>query len=237
MRSKAATGLLVAALTGLSCGTIVAGDEADTAIARGRLIYEKGESASGPIDAALNDGQLVLPASMLTCSGCHGIDGRGGSEGGVDVSDVRWSALSRPLSSAGGMSRTRSAYDRDGLKRAIAMGFDVDGNPLHRAMPRYRLSTEEADDLVAYLSSLDSRDPVGVKGDRLVVATLEPPDSRASLGGYQQRLTASIDRLNEQGGIYGRTVELVTIPAGRVGATGGSISSGTPWSSSSRWSC
>lgn len=187
------------------------------AFERGRRIFETGVGGGEPIEAALNDGQLVLSATTLTCSGCHGADGRGSLEGGVAVPDIRWSALSRPRTASGVEQRARPAYDENRLLRAIGLGWDAAGNALHRAMPRFRMASGDADDLITYLKGLDQRDPPGVTADRIKLATLSPPVTQsARLARYEQMLRTTWDRLNEQGGVFGRTVEFVSVQAGET---------------------
>lgn len=190
---------------------------AAAAMERGRRIFETGVGGGEPIEAVLNEGQLVLSATTLTCTGCHGRDGRGSTEGGVTVPDIRWSALTRPLAASGPTQRSRPVYDADRLRRAIAMGWDAGGNELHRAMPRFRMSSVDADDLITYLQGLDHREPPGVSADAVKIATLSPPITQsARLARYEQTLRATWDRINRQGGLFGRRLEFVVVQAGET---------------------
>ena len=61
---------------------------------RGRQIYMQGTSRSGKdVLAYIGDASLEVPASTIPCAGCHGFDGRGKPEGGVNPSNVTWEFL------------------------------------------------------------------------------------------------------------------------------------------------
>ncbi|HYH84731.1 MAG TPA: hypothetical protein VEX60_04560 [Pyrinomonadaceae bacterium] len=62
---------------------------------RGRVIYLRGETASGREIGALV-GELDVPASTLTCVGCHGVRGEGKTEGGVTAGNMTWAHLVKP---------------------------------------------------------------------------------------------------------------------------------------------
>jgi hypothetical protein len=128
---------------------------------RGQRIYLSGESPSGSEIIALLErggergGEVVeVPASALPCAGCHGRDGRGIPEGGVSPSDVTWGALTSPDGVTHESGRAHPPYTEDSLKRAIAAGTDPAGNTLQVVMPRYRMSPEDMNELVAYLKGL-----------------------------------------------------------------------------------
>ncbi|MFP5288285.1 MAG: ABC transporter substrate-binding protein, partial [Thermoanaerobaculia bacterium] len=100
----------------------------------GKRIYLEGVSSSGgEITAVMGEG-VEVPAAAVPCSGCHGRDGRGKPEGGVSPSDVTWSRLTRPYGATHPSGRSHPPYDERLLKRAIAMGLDPAGTPLHVAM-------------------------------------------------------------------------------------------------------
>jgi len=56
---------------------------------RGKAFYLRGESASGQEITALM-GEIDVPASTLTCAGCHGTRGEGKTEGGVTAGPLTW---------------------------------------------------------------------------------------------------------------------------------------------------
>lgn len=174
---------------------------------RGRQIYRTGESPSGQAIAALvGTEDLELPATSLPCASCHGRDGRGNEEGGVRPSNIQWHALTKPYSVPNAAGRARPPYTPALLKRAITMGIDPAKQRLHVAMPRYRLSLRDADDLVAYLGRIGSdRDP-GLTDERLALGLMLPssPDGDA----IRAALKAHFDAVNAGGGIFGRRIRL-----------------------------
>ena len=128
--------------------------DAGTPVERGRQIYLTGTSPSGgEIVAVMSDAGVEVPAAAVPCAGCHGRDGKGKPEGGVAPSDLTWGALTKPYGVTHPGGRKHPPYDPRLLKRAIAMGIDPAGQTLHVAMPRYRMSLRDMEDLAAYLRS------------------------------------------------------------------------------------
>ena len=121
---------------------------------RGERIYLMGESVAGrEVTALLGREAMEIPASVLPCGNCHGDDGRGHPESGVSPSSLNWESLTRaPHEHSDG--RKHPAFSEQTMKRAITAGVDPAGNPLAVAMPRYRMSEEDLEDLIAYLKRL-----------------------------------------------------------------------------------
>lgn len=183
--------------------------------ARGKQIYLTGESPSGePITALMGVGGsgVEVPASTLPCANCHAEDGRGNPEGGVTPTNLTWDALSKSYGVRHESGREHPPYTERLLKRAIAMGIDPAGNELHAAMPRYRMSLEDMEALVAYMRKLGADPDPGVTGDALHLGTLLPPEGLASGVGeaIESTLRAFVAEVNERGGLYGRRLELHT---------------------------
>ncbi|MDP9192514.1 MAG: cytochrome c [Acidobacteriota bacterium] len=157
---------------------------------RGRQIYFHGQSTSGrAITATIGEGGTPFAAAIVPCANCHGEDGRGRAEANVRPADITPEALARANTING---RTRAAYTRSHLKRAIGMGFDSARNPLNTAMPRYALSQNDANDLLDFLAILGSESQPGITDDTIRIGiigddTLTAPETR----------------------IYGRRIELV----------------------------
>jgi ABC-type branched-subunit amino acid transport system substrate-binding protein len=189
--------------------------ERSDAISRGRQIYLTGVPVNGaPLSASVGDPAMDVPASILKCSNCHGSDGRGKAEGGVTPANIRWEELTKPVTS-GPAGRRRSAYSGKLLVRAIALGIDASGNRLDPAMPRYRLTHEQAADLVAYLEVLGRETDPGVTETSLKIGVVLPPASiTGSAQAIREVIAAFVLQVNEQGGFYGRKVRLsfVTSP-------------------------
>lgn len=189
--------------------------QADAASAeRGRILYMEGRSAHG--DAAtvsmtlLGDAARTQSALRYACANCHGPDGVPRVEGGVAVPSIQPHALNAASVGDNGTGRKRPAYDRDSLLRAITMGVDSGGNSLNVLMPRFNLTDRDADDLLAWLTTLGSSAVPGVddKTVRIAVPGGASPQHRA----VAETVVAFAAETNRHGGIYGRNIEVVTLP-------------------------
>jgi len=183
---------------------------APDSVERGRRIFQEGTSPSGgEIVAVMSDAGVEVPASAVPCAGCHGRDGKGRPEGGVTPSDLTWTALTRPYGVTHSSGRKHPPYDAKLLKRAVSMGVDPAGNALHVAMPRYRMSLQDMEDLVAYLRELGTGSDPGVSDTAVRVGVVLPPAGPLSGLGQSVRaaLTARFEAANGDGGIYGRRIE------------------------------
>lgn len=204
--------LLVALL--LAPALLRAGDP--PSIERGRQIYVDTTSPSGgEIVAVLGTGEaeVEVDGMAVPCSGCHGRDGRGRPEGGVTPTDITWDSLSKPYGNVHSTGRRIPSYDEKGLESAIAGAVDPSGFSFHVAMPRYRMSRQDMDDLLAYMKVLGRPDAPGVTGTALRVGVVLPPAGPLQPMGQAVRtvLTARFGHLNGQGGIYGRRIEPVFV--------------------------
>lgn len=185
------------------------------AISRGRQIYLTGVPVSGtPLAASVGDPPMEVPASILKCVNCHGSDGRGKAEGGITPANIRWEELTKPAGSGGPARRQRSAYSGNLLVRAIALGIDASGSRLDPAMPRYRLTHEQAADLLAYLEVLGREADPGVTETSLKIGVVLPPaNGPGSAQAIRQLITGFARQLNEEGGFYGRQLQFVFVSA------------------------
>jgi ABC-type branched-subunit amino acid transport system substrate-binding protein len=184
---------------------------------RGKQIYFEGTSPSGTeIMAVVGDEAAVLPASAMPCSSCHGSDGLGRPEGGVIPLDIRWSELVKTYGHVHHDGRQHPAFDDDGVARSIIAGVDQANNPLDRSMPIYQMSQQDVNDLVAYMKVLEFDLDPGIEDDVVRVATLLPLSGRAGETGDPMRrvLEGYFADVNELGGVFGRRIELLSIPLG-----------------------
>lgn len=182
--------------------------------AAGKQLYLEGKSATGSrFEAILNDGDTRVPAHLMPCGSCHGEDGRGRAEGGVNPSDITWGVLSHSSRPNNNFTPPRKAYDANSLRRAIVDGIDPNGNRLGIAMPRYGISPRDLSDLIAYLKVLGDEPEPGVTGDRIRIAALLPASNSSSAAdtNFVALLQAYFDELNQHGGIYNRRLELVPL--------------------------
>jgi ABC-type branched-subunit amino acid transport system substrate-binding protein len=199
----------------------ISGERADPVaasprVARGKAIYLTGISPSGhPIRAQLAGGGADVPAAVLTCGNCHGRDGIGRAEGGILPATITWDELTKDYSPTHPSGRQRPAYDEPSVRKAITMGRDPAGRMLDDSMPRYLLTREDLDDLLAYLKELGRDSDPGITDQRLIVGTILAPAS--SLGAMNRAvksvLSAFFQEVNDGGGIYGRRVELRCLEA------------------------
>jgi cytochrome c oxidase subunit II len=96
----------------------------------------------------------------LACADCHGPDGRGGQHvmhmTVMDAPDIRWSTLSQAGHGEHGDAdeMDHPPYDEAAFKQAVTQGLNPGGARLDRAMPRWRMSAQDLDDLLAYLKTL-----------------------------------------------------------------------------------
>ena len=178
---------------------------------RGQQIYLKGEATS-EMTALLGSDQLEVPASSFACSNCHGMRGEGTREGGLQPPPIDWKTLTQTHTSAL-TRRVRKPYDEVTLARAIKLGLSPEGAPLHPGMPRYVMTAGQMADLIAYLKKLDkeSDTETGLTDDTIKVGAALPMTGPLAQVGedIKATLNASIARVNSQGGIYNRRIELV----------------------------
>ncbi len=171
---------------------------------RGKHLYQTGESAAKrKITALLGADQVEVEARVVPCVSCHGRDGRGRAEGGILPANLQWDVLTHPAKTP---DRTRAAYTAPLLKRAIAMGMDASANKLPDTMPRYRMSLEDMDDLLAYLGALGRDLDPGLSDDAVRVG-LVLPAGEAEQKAVRDTLTAYFDRVNRDGGVFGRRID------------------------------
>src|SRR6185369_4617394 len=176
---------------------------------RGKAFYLRGESASGQEITALM-GEIDVPASTLTCAGCHGIKGQGITEGGVTAGPLTWSHLTKPYGHTDDGGRKHGAFAETSFVRMLTAGLDPAGNKLAVAMPTYRMSQEDMANLIAYLKRIETDTDPGVNETSIVLGTVLP--EKAAMSGLAQSmgdvLQAYFAEINSRGGIYNRKIEL-----------------------------
>lgn len=176
---------------------------------RGRAIYLRGESATKRELTAMV-GDLEVPASTLNCAGCHGLRGEGKTEGGVSAGNLTWSNLTKSYGHTHPTGRKHGPFTESSFTNAVVRGVDPAGNDLVVAMPRYRMSIEEMNDLLAYIKRLEfDRDP-GLNADSIDVGVPIPTSGALAETGQaiRQVISAYFDDLNTRGGIYNRKINV-----------------------------
>lgn len=158
---------------------IAAGVHDADLVAAGRTLYRTGRRADGSALEATVQHDVPLPASA--CVNCHRRSGLGASEGSVRALPVVAPLLFAPV--AGGVARP--AYDDATLLRALTSGVAASGRTLDPLMPRYRLTSEDARSLLAYLHTLGNPPSPGVDESHIELATViaddAPPAQREAL--------------------------------------------------------
>lgn len=155
-------------------------------------------------------GEVDVPASTLTCAGCHGNRGEGRTEGGVTAGNMSWSHLMKPYGHTDEGGRKHPAFSESSFVRVMTTGLDPAGNKLAVAMPTYRMPHEDMQNLIAYLKRIETDTDPGLTDTSIVLGTVLP--EKASLSGLAQSmgdvLQAYFAEINSRGGIYNRKIEL-----------------------------
>ena len=193
---------------------------------RGKQIYLDGESPSGAlISARLGHEQLVLPGAAAACGGCHGYDGTGRPEGGLEPGNVTWNSLTRTyghLHTNGQLQH--AAFDERSLGAFLRTGVFPGGDRADLSMPVYEISDSDLADLIAYLKRVGEVSDAGLSDSAIEMATILP--AQGTLGEIGTVLgdvvKACFDESNRNGGIYGRRLDLrvIKIPDDATGEPG-----------------
>lgn len=125
----------------------------------GERIYFTAESSSG--DPITYSGSIRMMRT-ITCANCHGPDGKGGRVNmmmwSFNVPDITWDNLTeeehREEQEGGEEHEEHPPYTEETLKSAITRGINPAGEPLDEAMPRWRMSGRDLDDLVEFIKTL-----------------------------------------------------------------------------------
>ena len=176
---------------------------------RGKAFYLRGESASGQEITAMV-GEIDVPASTVTCAGCHGARGEGRTEGGVTAGNLTWSYLTKPYGHVEEGGRKHPAFSEASFLRTMTAGLDPAGNKLAVAMPTYRLPQQDMANLIAYLKRIELDTDPGMTETSILLGTLLP--EKGALTGLTKSmedvLQAYFAEVNSRGGIYNRRIEL-----------------------------
>ncbi len=191
---------------------------------RGKEIYLRGTSPSGR-EITGRIGEIDVPASTVSCAGCHGMRGEGKTEGGVTAGNLTWSNLSKPYGHTHPTGRKHGPFTESAFIRAVVSGVDSDGNNLQVVMPRYNLSVEDMADLIAYVKRIDTDLDPGLTDTGIKIGLVLP--SQGALADVSAAMkdvfTAYFDDLNNRGGIFSRKIDLRVADAGAGGAATASV--------------
>lgn len=129
-------------------------------ITAGKLIYFTATGADGPIRYRGGPAFGGMMGGSLTCASCHGADGRGGVHlmhmRMMDAPDIRWSTLSSGQHGDHDNEQdgAAAAYDAEAFMRAVRDGQAPDGETLSSDMPRWEISEQDLENLIAFLQTL-----------------------------------------------------------------------------------
>ena len=186
---------------------------------RGKELYLRGTSPSGR-EITGRVGEIDVPASTVSCGGCHGMRGEGKTEGGVTAGNLTWPHLTKPYGDTHPTGRKHGPFNDSSFIRAVVNGLDPDGNDLQVVMPRYKLSIEDMADLLAYVKRIDTDLDPGLTDSSIRLGLVLP--SKGSLADVSAAMkdvfTTYFDELNSRGGIFNRKIDLRIADAGAGGA-------------------
>jgi ABC-type branched-subunit amino acid transport system substrate-binding protein len=182
----------------------------------GRKIYREGsDGCQTEITASLGLADDSVSATAFACANCHGLEGEGKQEGGLTIPAITSQQLFADASSNQGAKRI---YDGNTLIQAITKGINSQNKALSQTMPRYNLTTDQAQALLAYLKRLGSMSDAetGITDTEVQLATVLPlTGPLAAMGNLlKATLAACVAEVNGQGLIYGRKLTLATLDSG-----------------------
>ena len=123
--------------------------------------------------------------------------------------NLTWTNLTKSYGHTHPNGRKHGPFTESSFTTAVVRGVDPSGNELVVAMPRYRISIEDMNDLIAYIKRLEfDRDP-GLTSDSIDIGVPLPTNTGlAELGqAVRQVISAYFDDLNTRGGIYNRKIK------------------------------
>lgn len=209
-RRRGALAIVLFAWVAVSASAALAsGDNA----ASGRSIFRRGLAAD-EVSANFSGSIVALPPRVRRCAGCHGANGEGGREGGVDIPSIAWPVLAAPRADSPARPG-RPAYDEAAVKRVLADAVDPAGRKLAASMPRFRLTPAQFAGLFGYLQAVGTErdlDP-GIAGDEIRVGAVLPLSGPRAAWGEAMRAGLAAT-LAAAGSIYGRRLQLMAVDAG-----------------------
>ena len=142
----------------------------------GRRIYRDGVLPSGELISGRVQGDISVTGGLVVCGACHRRSGIGSTEGQEVVppvtGDLLYQPLRLPTSKPPLAPVQRPAYTDETLMLAIRAGVGSGGEVLSPLMPRYALSHEDMESLIAYLKTLSTDPDPGVTDREIHFATI-----------------------------------------------------------------
>lgn len=175
----------------------------------GKKIYTEGIGSSD-VKITANMSGVKVPATVMKCINCHKADGTGNAEGGITPSNVTWSYLTRPYGGVRLSGEKYPSYTEQSLRKVITQGIDPAGNKVHNAMPTYNMTRTDLDNLIAYLKVLGEKSDVGLTKSTIHIGIAlngSQNESNSKNEAVKKVVQAYCKKVNENGGIYNRTLE------------------------------
>jgi len=178
----------------------------------GRQIYFTGESLSdGSIEATFGHQEVAIPGNLAVCSSCHGYDGLGRPESGIEPTNITWKHLSKSFGHIHDHFQ-HPPFTAEALKVFLRSGIFPGGAQADLAMPRYRMPESDLEALVAYLKRLGSLQDPGISTEEIRIGSVF---SAASGGKTRTILLESLlqhyfEQINAAGGLFGRKLSFVS---------------------------
>ncbi len=149
--------LMVSVLAGAAllagCSNAARSYPAESApLAAGERIYQQGIGPDGSRIGRI--GGVSMPMAGDGCAACHGADGRGRATMMVTAPDITYANLTDPAGMVETDGSRGPVYTDALLRRAVIAGVGADGGELERTMPRWQLTDQAWNDLLAYLKTL-----------------------------------------------------------------------------------
>lgn len=183
---------------------------------RGKAIYLTGKSSvtDQDITAYFGSELIAIPAETTPCASCHGYNGTGRPESGLIPSNITWKFLTKPYGHRHPAGVEHKPFTPESLKTYLKEGLFPGGLPGRDPnMPLFEMADQDLEDLVAYMTQLGNIAETGISATRIRIGTLLPGDGPlADIGrAINNILKAYFAEVNNNGGIYGRKLELVTL--------------------------
>jgi hypothetical protein len=177
----------------------------------GASIYLKGKTNSDQSFALIGKPPSKAPIKLFPCKNCHGADGNGRKEGGIESPNITWHYLTKPYLFQLPTGRQRPAYTEETFKRALFTGVDSAGQTLSHTMPRYKLTDYELESLLNFLQKIEVSVPTGIDAENIWVGVSFSDNPKLSTTNQVMKivLNAFFDDINQGGGVYGRKVRLI----------------------------
>ncbi|MBW2504532.1 MAG: ABC transporter substrate-binding protein [Deltaproteobacteria bacterium] len=153
---------------------------------------------------------MPISGTLAICSSCHGYDGLGRPESGIDPSNITWSHLTKSYGHIHNGSK-HPPFTEKKLKHFIQSGIYPGGQKANPEMPIYAMAQADLDALVAFMKKLGTlRDP-GLDRSIIRIGTLLPAEGPLASNAVSMRAVMEnyFEQVNRNGGVFGRRIKLI----------------------------